>query len=59
MSIKPEKPPPRVEISARDLKDIIKDELYGLNSRPDTDIPSELVKETAKSIVKRALLSPR
>ena len=54
-----EKPSERVMISARDLKDIIRDELYALQSRPDTAIPNELVKEIAKAIVKRALLSPR
>jgi hypothetical protein len=58
---KSEKPSPRVMISARDLKDIVRDELYDAQSRmkcPD-DLPNERVKEIAKAIVSRALLSPR
>jgi hypothetical protein len=54
-----EKPSPQVRISARDLRDIIRDELYAMQSRPDTDLQNELIKEAAKTIVKRALLSPR
>ena len=48
------KPSPHVMISARDLRDIIRDELYAMQNRPD----KELIKEIAKTIVKRALLSP-
>lgn len=54
-----EKPSPYIMIRARDLRDIIRDELYALQSRPDLDLSNELIKETAKAIVKRALLSPR
>jgi hypothetical protein len=47
-------------ISARDLKDIIRDELYGLKTELHNKyITSEDIKEVAKAIVKRALLSPR
>ena len=57
---KSEKPSPHVMISARDLKDIIKDELYGLKMElHQKNISSEDIKEVAKTIVKRALLSPR
>lgn len=58
---KSEKRPARVMvyISVRDLKDIIRDELYALQSRPDSGLPTELIKEVAKTIVKRALLSPK
>jgi hypothetical protein len=55
-----EKPPsPSVMISARDLKDIIRDELYALQVQLGRGLPNELVKEIAKTIVNRALLSPR
>ena len=55
---------PRVMISARDLKDIIRDELYGLQGSLKAQeganvISNEDVKEIAKAIVNRALLSPR
>jgi hypothetical protein len=56
-----EKPSPRVMISARDLKDILRDELYDVQAKlkdPD-DLPNERIKEIAKTIVNRALLSPR
>lgn len=58
---KSEKPSPHVSISARDLKDIIRDELYNLQAdfKADGEFPNELVKEIAKAIVNRALLSPR
>ena len=65
---KSEKPSPRVVISARDLKDIIRDELYDLQAAmehargpEDTEflLPNERVKEIARTIVNRALLSPR
>ncbi len=57
---KPWKPSPHVMISARDLRDIIKDELYGLKMELHNKyITSEDIKEVAKTIVKRALLSPR
>ena len=46
-------------ISARDLKDIIRDELYALQVQLGRGLPNELVKEIAKTIVNRALLSPR
>ena len=46
-------------ISARDLKDIIRDELYALQAKLDGDLPNELIKKIAKTIVNRALLSPR
>jgi hypothetical protein len=48
-------------ISARDLKDIIRDELYGLEYAPGVPgaLSPDQVKHTAKTIVKRALLSPR
>jgi hypothetical protein len=50
-------PSPHVMISVRDLKDIIRDELYGLGGY---DIfPSETVKAVTKAIAKRALLSPK
>jgi hypothetical protein len=47
-------------ISARDLKDIIRDELYGLKTElHQKNISSEDIKEVSKAIVKRALLSPK
>ncbi len=55
------KPSPHVMISSRDLKDIIRDELYSLQSYmkcPD-DLSNDRVKDIAKTIVSRALLSPR
>ena len=58
-------PSPHVMISARDLKDIARDVLYGLqaklrHSKRDNDfLPDEWVKAAAKEIVQRALLSPR
>jgi hypothetical protein len=55
-----EKPSPTVIISTRDLKDIIKDELYGLKAElHEKNISSEDIKEVAKAITKRALLSPK
>jgi hypothetical protein len=59
MGKKDESVSPRVMISARDLKDICRDELYDLQSKLSSDLSNELVKEVAKTIVKRALLSPR
>jgi hypothetical protein len=57
---KPYKPSPHVMISARDLKDIIKDELYGLKMElHEKHISSEDIKGVAKAIVKRSLLSPK
>jgi hypothetical protein len=48
-------------ISARDLKDIIRDELYAAQAKMkcSDDLSNDLVKDIAKTIVKRALLSPR
>jgi hypothetical protein len=59
---KSEKPSPHVMISARDLRDIAKDELYGIGSghiMHDGTLHPEEVKRIAKTIVKRALLSPK
>lgn len=56
------KPSPHVMISARDLRDIIRDELYGIGADEITwksTIRHDDIKEIAKTIVKRALLSPR
>lgn len=52
---------PHVWISAHDLKDICRDELYHLQAQMkcDDDLPNEKVKLIAKTIVRRALLSPR
>jgi hypothetical protein len=54
-------PSPRVGISARDLRDIILDELYGAQNMLHCEnarkaFPNEMIKEIAKTIV--ALLSP-
>jgi hypothetical protein len=54
---KAEKSSPHVMISARDLKDIIRDELYGVAAK--RAIHPDDVKEIAKRIVNRALLSPK
>jgi hypothetical protein len=57
-----EKPSQHVSISARDLKDIIRDELYGVGAshitRKGTIHPYD-VRTVAKAIVNRALRSPR
>lgn len=51
--------PQRINISAQDLADIIRNELYGLQRRVGHggDLPNELVKETAQNIVRTALMS--
>jgi hypothetical protein len=54
-----EKPSPKVIINARDLRDIIRDELYGLQATLNLADPDKKIKEVAKTIVKRALLSPK
>jgi hypothetical protein len=57
---KDEKPSPQVVIGARDLRDIIRDELYGLKAElHHKNISSDDIQEVAKAIVKRALLSPK
>jgi hypothetical protein len=52
---------PRIIISARDLRDIIRDELYAVQAKLkcEDDLQNGRIKEVAKTIVKRALLSPR
>jgi hypothetical protein len=53
-------PSPHVNILARDLRDIIRDELYGLKKDlHHKHITSEDIQEVANVIVKRALLSPK
>lgn len=54
-------PSPHVMISARDLRDIVRDELYSLQAQMkcEDDLSNDKVKQAAKTIVKRALLSPR
>jgi hypothetical protein len=48
--------PLRVNISAQDLDDIIRNELYELQARFGADLlPSELVRSIAKKIVRMAL----
>ena len=58
---KSDKPSPRVAINARDLRDIIRDELYAEQAKLKCadDLPNERVKAISKTIVKRAMLSPR
>jgi hypothetical protein len=58
--MKEEKITPSVMIGARDLRDIIHDELYGLKAELHYKLlSSEDIKDVAKKIVKRALLSPK
>jgi hypothetical protein len=57
---KPEKPSPQIAISARNMRDIVRDELYAVQGEmkhPD-GLPNELIKQVAKKIVKRAIFSP-
>lgn len=59
-----EQPPPHIShvyVSTDTLDDIIRDELYGIQARLGlgSDLPNEIIKEAARTIVKRALLSPR
>ena len=55
-----DKPSPQVMIGARDLRDIIRDELYRLKMELHfKNISSEDIKEVSHVIVKRALLSPK
>jgi hypothetical protein len=55
-----EKPSPQVMISARDLRDIIRDELYGLKAElHHKHMSSDDIQDVSKAIVKRALLSPK
>ena len=59
---KSEKPVRRimVYVGAKDLRDLIRDELYGLKAKLHHEhMTSEHIQEVAKVIVKRALLSPK
>lgn len=57
---KSEKPSPQIAISARNLRDIVRDELYEVQAKMKChdDLPNELIKQVAKKIVKRAIFSP-
>jgi hypothetical protein len=55
---------PEIRVKRRNLKDLIRDEIYGANDLEQEKkgylvIPIESVKEIAKRIAKRALIGPK